>query len=87
MGALIAFAARFGGRELWTLGRLWRPALALLLAMAIASLVAGTAGYVFARIDAVSVDAYVAANVPSRSHDRFVADAWAHTAAYGVGVL
>jgi hypothetical protein len=86
-GLIIAAATRIGGEPRLTLAELLRPGAVLLSAMAVCSLIAGITGYALARADVIAVDPYFAERVPARSHDRFVADAWAHLAAYASGIL
>jgi uncharacterized iron-regulated membrane protein len=64
-----------------------RPGLLLLFVMGMCSLVAGIAGYALAVSGSVEVPSSLANEIPQRSHDRFVADWWAHLAAYGSGAI
>ncbi|MBL8794836.1 MAG: hypothetical protein JNM56_13085 [Planctomycetia bacterium] len=65
-----------------------RPAVVTLLAlMAFTSLVAGCCGYLLSRAGAIRLQGWLAARLPLEKHDRFLADAWAHAAAYGMGFL
>jgi hypothetical protein len=62
-----------------------RPIACLLLAMAISSLLAGIAGYFIAKAGGVRLLGALASRVPAEKHVAFLADLWAHSAAYGVG--
>jgi hypothetical protein len=87
LGIVIAIAARLGPGLRLTVQQLLVPGAALLCLMALASLAAGIAGYVAATWGDAAVPASIAGEVPARSHDRFVADWWAHLAAYGSGFI
>jgi hypothetical protein len=86
-GFLLAAAARIGPAPRIGMRELLVPGGVLLGAMAFLSLLAGLTGYVFARLDLVAIDSYFARNVPASSHDRFVADSWAHLSAYISGAI
>jgi len=86
LGILIAASARAGDAPRTTLAALLRPAAVLLGTIALASLAAGVAGYALARADAIGLSGVLAAEVPTDAHDRFMADYWAHTAAYGTAL-
>jgi len=89
VGGILAVPAvlvsRVGSWPTFTAGDLLWPIGYLLAAMACASLVAGVAGYFAARADLVWLVEPLASRVPRDRHDRFLADYWAHNAAYGVG--
>lgn len=91
VGAILAVPAvlvsRVGSWPTFTASDLLRPIGGLLAAMALASLAAGIAGYFAARADWVWLAEPLAGRVPRKSHDRFLADYWAHNAAYGVGFV
>ncbi len=91
VGAMLAVPAvlvsRVGSWPTLNAVDLTRPIGYLLTAMAVASLLAGIAGYFAARADWVSLAEPLASRVPSDRHDRFLADYWAHNAAYGVGFV
>ena len=87
LGGFIAIAAQMGPAPRISLADLLRPA-ALLLGITAASAIAfGVTGYTLARIDAIALGGVLAMEVPASSQDRFMANAWAHTAAYGVGAV
>ena len=85
LGGLIALTARFGKRPKTALRDLARPGAVLLLAIGVLSLIAGVAGYLAADSGVISLSSSFAADIPPGGHDRFLAVAWAHTAAYGTG--
>ena len=88
LGGLIALTARFGKRPKVALRDLARPGAILVLAIGVLSLIAGVAGYIAAGAGAISLSGVFAAGVPSGgAHQRFLAVAWAHTAAYGAGFV
>jgi hypothetical protein len=87
LGVPLALCARAGAAHRLSVRDLLRPASLLLAAIASVSLLFGMCGYVLARADVIALSGWIAAEVPARSHDRFLADAWAHTAAYGAGLL
>ncbi|MBO0783377.1 MAG: hypothetical protein J2P37_31580, partial [Ktedonobacteraceae bacterium] len=66
---------------------LLRPMLGILMGMAGMTLVAGVAGYLMARAGEISLREPLASLVPPAKQAVFVADEWAHTAAYGTGLL
>jgi len=87
LGVPLALVARAGARPKLEAAQLLRPLGILLLAMAAISLLAGVVGYVLARSGSVWLLEPLASAVPKARHARFIADLWAHIAAYGVGVL
>jgi hypothetical protein len=87
LGIALALAARAGRAQRWSACRCLRPIAFVLGCMAIASAVAGVAGYVRARSGAVWLLEPLASRVPPARHALFLADLWAHTAAYAVGLV
>ncbi len=87
LGGMIALTARFGKRAKIAVSDLARPGLGLLLAVGMLALIAGLVGYIAAGTGAISLSAEFAAQIPPSGHGRFLAVAWAHTAAYGVGFV
>ena len=85
LGVPAALLARVGPPPRVDAARLLRPVAMLLIVMAAASLMAGIAGYLAAREGLAALPASLAARIPLSRHARFVADWWAHTAAYGTG--
>ena len=87
MGLLFALVARFGSRPKTAARDLLKPGGVLIACVGYAALLSGMLGFVAADQGFVSLSGYLAANVPADGHARFIADAWAHTAAYGVGFV
>lgn len=87
LGGLIATAAQVGPARRLPLPELVRPAALLLIVVAASAIAFGIVGYTLARMDEVQLAGVLAQEVPARSHDRFMANAWAHTAAYAAGAL
>jgi len=85
LGIPAALAARVGRWPKLTAADLFRPIVYLLATMAGASLLAGVAGYFAAKAGAVELVGSLALYVPASKHLTFIADLWAHLAAYGVG--
>lgn len=87
LGIPAAIASRVGSWPKLNAGDLMRPIFYLLIVMACGSLVAGIAGYFTARAGGVWLLEPLAARVPAEKHAAFIADLWAHLAAYGVGII
>lgn len=91
VGALLAVpltvVSRAGGRPALDARDLVKPVLALLGVIAAVALAAGAAGWLTARSGGVWLLEPLASRVPREKHARFIADLWAHTAAYGAGFL
>lgn len=81
----IALFARLGNRPKLAARDLLKPAIVLLLAMAVLSVVAGLCGYWLGGRGTIHLTGRLAAMLPSDGHPRFLADLWAHQAAYAVG--
>jgi hypothetical protein len=89
MGAILAvpavFASRLGSWPKFDAVHLVRPIGCLLVVMACSSLLAGVSGYFVAKAGGVQLVGSLAYRVPAAKHVAFLADLWAHLAAYGVG--
>lgn len=89
MGLILSFpamlASRLGSWPRFDAVDLVRPIVCLLIVMACASLLAGTVGYFVAKEGGVQLIGWLATQVPAQKHVAFLADLWAHLAAYGVG--
>ena len=85
LGLGLAACARLGPRLPFLARDLRRPIAGLLLCMAGASLVAGMAGFGLAELHQISLSGRLASAIPASKHARFLADWWAHSAAYLVG--
>ncbi len=87
LGLLVALASRVGGwPQLAWRDLLW-PVAIVLLAMGLVALLAGLAGYFFGRANGVWLLEPLASRVPAEKHVLFLADLWAHIAAYAAGFL
>lgn len=85
LGIPLVLAARVGARPALRARDLVRSVLVLLGCMALASLVAGVVGWSLARAGAVVLVEPLAGRLPAEWHVPFIADLWAHLAAYAVG--
>jgi hypothetical protein len=85
LGLLLAIAARIGPQRKLGWRDVRRPVLALLLAMAVCALVAGIVGAVRAQQSAVALAQ--SWGIPDDRLVAFMADAWAHLASYGSGII
>lgn len=80
LGTLLCAAARLGSRRKAAAHDLMRPILLLLGVMAINATLFGFLGYFFGGMPTTW-----AVLIPPASHQRFVADWWAHSASYATG--
>jgi hypothetical protein len=87
LGLLMGLASRVGGWPRLTWRNLLRPVAIVLCAMGFISLSAGVAGYFAAKADWVWLGDPLWFRVPPERHALFLADLWAHLAAYGSGFL
>jgi len=87
LGILLAAAARLGNWPRVSIQYLRRPILALLMAMAATSTIAGLGGFLLAANGKVSLVGWLANAIPPNAHARFIADWWAHSAAYLIGIV
>ena len=55
--------------------------------MCAGALLSGIIGFLLAQQGLIRLSGSLAERVPSDRHARFLADAWAHTASYGVGIV
>ena len=85
LGIPLAAAARFGKRDKLQVRQLYRPLATLMAIAASCALLSGLVGYQLAIRDVVVLLEPLATRVPAASHDRFIADLWAHAASYAVG--
>jgi len=82
LGLVTAAFSRLGSRPKISAGQLLRPIAALVLLMATMSLVFGILGFLSSSHGAARLDDALVLRVPEPAHNRFVADLWAHRAAY-----
>ncbi len=87
LGVPLAFVARLGSRPRRSVGSLVRPVLQLLIVMAVSALLAGILGWLLAKNGAVFLVGPIAERLPADRHVPFLADLWAHTASYFVGLV
>jgi len=87
LGILMALAARRGRRPKRTARWLVRPLVILLIVMGCCALVAGVLGFVLAKRGAVTLWQPLASRVPEEKHAAFLADGFAHSASYLVGII
>jgi hypothetical protein len=87
IGLLAIAACRMGPWPKIGVAQLIRPVLLLLLVMACASLLAGVVGYCLAKVGVLWLFGTIAERVPASKHTVFLADLWAHCAAYAVGLI
>src|SRR5437867_3161925 len=87
LGIGLGFAARRGKRVVLGARDLRRPVVTLLLVMAGAALVSGISGFVLAKTNTISLSGWLASAIPEARHARFIADWWAHSASYLVGII
>ena len=87
LGIGLAVSARLGLGPPLSARDLYRPLAILLLCMALGSLVAGITEFLLARAGLISLNGRLATAIPAPKHARFMADWWAHAAAYVIGFL
>jgi hypothetical protein len=82
LGVPLALVARRGSRPPLTADDLALPILLLIGCVGLLTLVAGIVGYFAARLGWVCLLEPLASRVPGEKHSAFLADLWAHSAAY-----
>jgi hypothetical protein len=87
LGLLMGLASRVGAWPRLGWRDLLRPVAIVLCVMGVISLAAGMAGYFAAKADWVWLGDPLWSRVPAERHALFLADLWAHLAAYGSGFL
>ena len=86
LGVLLAIAARGGDSPPLT-ARDLRPRVAyLLICMSAAALAAGATGFVLTKRGFFEME-WINSVLPPERHARFMADLWAHSASYLVGIV
>jgi hypothetical protein len=85
LGLLLALVARVGSWPKLSVRRIRRPVLILLIGMAVCALLAGIIGA--QRAQRGSVALAEGWGIPPDKQVAFMADAWAHLASYGSGIL
>lgn len=86
VGIPLAVVARAGSRPKRSVGSLVRTVAALAVVMAGSAAAAGIMGWFLARSGAVFLVGSIAHRLPADRHTPFIADLWAHSASYLVGV-
>lgn len=87
LGVPLAVVARAGSRPKRSVGSLVRPVAYLLGVMAVCALVAGVVGWLLASSGAVFLVDPIASELPQDRHVPFLADMWAHSASYLIGLV
>jgi hypothetical protein len=87
LGVPLAVVARAGSRPERSVGSLMRPLVFLLAVMAMCALAAGIVGWFLASSGAVFLVGPIARDLPQDRHVPFLADLWAHSASYLVGLV
>lgn len=87
LGVLLSISARIGKRPPVTVRTLIRPVAILLIAMAASSFLAGITGFFLVRAHVISLVGWLGVVIPQSKHARFMADWWAHSASYLVGIV
>jgi H+/Cl- antiporter ClcA len=82
-----ALVSRVGPWPKFTARRLVRPICCLMVVMACASLIAGVIGYFVAKSGGDWLLEPLVLQIPASKHHAYLADLWAHDAAYGTGFL
>jgi hypothetical protein len=87
LGVPLAIVARAGSRPQTSVESLIRPIATLLAVMGICALAAGVDGWLLARAGYVQLGGPIAQQIPADRHAPFLADLWAHSASYLVGLI
>lgn len=87
LGVFLALAARAGSRKKVDAKELLRPISKLMLIMAALATVAGLAGWLLSQQGVIAPPPWVASALPASKHARFMADWWAHSTSYLVGLI
>ena len=87
LGVPLAVAARVGREPKISVQSLVRPLIGLLIVMGVCATLAGIAGYTLGRSGSIYLPEPLASRVLADRHARFLADLWAHSASYLVGLL
>ncbi len=86
LGVGLAIAARVGTKPKLSAVSVCRSVGRLLIVMAGFALLAGLLGFILAQRGFVAPQ-WISTKLPQAKHARFMADLWAHSASYGVGLL
>jgi hypothetical protein len=86
LGVLLAIAARAGSSPKLSASDLIDPIASLLLLMAASAFIAGAAGYTLAIQGRLAPARWIVFHITPSRYPAFMADWWAHTASYAVGL-
>jgi hypothetical protein len=87
LGMPLAFVARYGSRPKRSIGSLVRPVVSLLAVTGVCAFGAGVIGWLLARSGFVFLTESLAERVPTDRHIAYLADLWAHSASYLIGIV
>ncbi|WP_213981085.1 hypothetical protein [Sphingomonas sp. dw_22] len=87
LGIGLAAAARLGKRPKLGIKALWKPIVLLMLGSAAAATLSGVTGAVLFANGLTPVPGGWDTVIPPAKHVAFTADAWAHSASYGFGLI
>jgi hypothetical protein len=87
LGLMLATAARMGKRPVLTATDLMPSLRTLLALMYVGALLSGIVGFFLAQQGLIRLSGALAERISPERHARFLADAWAHAASYGMGVV
>ena len=85
LGLPAAGLARVGGLPKLTARDLVKPVAVVMAVTGIVALVAGVTGYLLAEVGVIRLSDPFVHFVPAQKHSAFLANGWAHLAAYGTG--
>ena len=86
LGVILALVSQSRGPVPYSVSRLGRSILVLLVVMAASAFGAGVVGYQLSRLGFISIPAGLVGRIPAHQHDRFMAVWFAHGASYLVGL-
>jgi hypothetical protein len=86
LGVILALVSQSRGEVPYSVSRLGRSILVLLVVMSASAFTAGIVGYELSRRGFISIPAGLAESVPAPQHDRFMAVWFAHGASYLIGL-
>lgn len=86
-GILLAIVSNFGSWQIMTWRMLIKPAGIFFVGVGITALIAGIIGYVTGEMGIFHLAGRIAAQITPEKQTRFLANGWAHTAAYMAGAI
>ena len=87
VGVASAVRAQVGSWPRVSFGQMIKPGGYLVLAIAIASLIAGTLAFALAEFEVIRLGPPMSAAMEPSKHSGFLSDRWSHRAAHAVGLL